>query len=779
MIAMLAATLTVLAPGSPAGAAPVVDVVIGAGRNGVGAYTLQTWRPAHPVITDTDNFGPSGTVVLNSLEIVPEVDEVSSGFLGTLHIFFDAWVTEAQWSAAELDAIDDWVTAGGVLITNEDQADADSLATMFGLPVAGSRCCDIGVITPVDTGHPIVDGPFGAWTEIDPGGTLGHFGPTAGITAPWSVVAEDENDNAVILTRTWGDGHVILTSDEGFFREDEEPSFSPGSQNAIFTLNTIAYAISLTDDGNVLPFGVIQPGDQVSLVGSPDGLTPGTGGGDGTAVTWEVTGLPSGLSMPDPNTGVISGTPDTIGTSSVTLTATQSGVPDAVTFDWVVNGPLSLTDPGDQSGSVGAPITPLMFTTSGGDGEDIDWSADVLPAGLSISASTGTITGTPTTAGTTTVTVTADQTTSMDSVTFDWVIDEDLVITPIADQNTLVGTLAELQVEALGGDGTAITYGASGLPTGLGIDPNSGLISGTPTTLGTTTVTVTATQSGVPVEVTFDWTITANLVPVATADTGSGTVGEPFALDICENDTEGEGTNTVTIVDGNVPPGLALNGCVLSGTPTDAGQYAFAYTLTDEDADESDPATVTVTFDEADPSGQVECNGVLATIVGTAGPDEIDGTPGPDVIHGLGGDDIIHGLDGDDLICGGGGADEIHGDRGTDTIYGNGGGDTLFGNGGGDNIFGQGGPDTITGGGGADTIFGGGKSDTVSGGNGNDVISGGRGNDSLSGNRKADTILGNRGRDRLWGNAGPDVLNGGPGRDRCRGGKGADKLESC
>ncbi len=45
------------------------------------------------------------------------------------------------------------------------------------------------------------------------------------------------------------------------------------------------------------------------------------------------------------------------------------------------------------------------------------------------------------------------------------------------------------------------------------------------------------------------------------------------------------------------------------------------------------------------------CDGLPATIVGSAGDDELVGTSGNDVIAGLAGNDRIVGGGGDDLIC--------------------------------------------------------------------------------------------------------------------------------
>ncbi|MGW4399571.1 putative Ig domain-containing protein [Amycolatopsis nivea] len=80
-------------------------------------------------------------------------------------------------------------------------------------------------------------------------------------------------------------------------------------------------------------------------------------------------------------------------------------------------------------------------------------------------------------------------------------------------QNGVVGTAANLQLSASGGSG-GYTWTATGLPAGLSIS-SGGLISGTPTTAGTYSVTATAKDSsGATGSTTFSWTI---------APTGGGT----------------------------------------------------------------------------------------------------------------------------------------------------------------------------------------------------------------------------------------------------------------
>src|SRR5579863_2150061 len=87
-----------------------------------------------------------------------------------------------------------------------------------------------------------------------------------------------------------------------------------------------------------------------------------------------------------------------------------------------------------------------------------------------------------------------------------------VTVTNPGNQTGTVGTAVSLQIHATdSASGQTLTYSASGLPAGLSINSSSGLISGTPTTAQTASVTVTATDTtGAKGSASFTWTISSS-----------------------------------------------------------------------------------------------------------------------------------------------------------------------------------------------------------------------------------------------------------------------------
>ncbi|QVW34012.1 putative Ig domain-containing protein [Geobacter sulfurreducens] len=131
------------------------------------------------------------------------------------------------------------------------------------------------------------------------------------------------------------------------------------------------------------------------------------------------------------------------------------------------------------------------------------------------------------------------------------------VIKP-ADQTSDKDVMVNLQIQAIDADGDALTYSASGLPTGLSINSATGLISGIPTTVGTYTITVSVTDGTATTRTTFTWmVIIPPTAPVVTkpADQASPENGS-VSLQIQATDVNGDG---LTYSAAGLPPGLTMN----------------------------------------------------------------------------------------------------------------------------------------------------------------------------------------------------------------------------
>jgi Malectin domain/Ricin-type beta-trefoil lectin domain/Putative Ig domain len=106
--------------------------------------------------------------------------------------------------------------------------------------------------------------------------------------------------------------------------------------------------------GNTVTVG--NPGSQTSTVGTAASLQVGaTDSASGQTLTYSATGLPAGLSI-NSSTGLISGTPTTAGTSSVTVTAKDTtGASGTASFSWTVNSGSTGTGSGGVDISAGGP----------------------------------------------------------------------------------------------------------------------------------------------------------------------------------------------------------------------------------------------------------------------------------------------------------------------------------------------------------------------------------------------------------------------------------------
>ena len=120
------------------------------------------------------------------------------------------------------------------------------------------------------------------------------------------------------------------------------------------------------------------------------------------------------------------------------------------------------------------------------------YNATGLPAGLSVSTSSGAITGTPTASGTSSVTISAINAYGTGTGTLTLTVNAAGSAPVITSASTAAGTVGSAFSYNITATNSPTSYNATGLPAGLSVNTSSGAITGTPTASGTSTVTLSA-----------------------------------------------------------------------------------------------------------------------------------------------------------------------------------------------------------------------------------------------------------------------------------------------
>jgi hypothetical protein len=239
---------------------------------------------------------------------------------------------------------------------------------------------------------------------------------------------------------------------------------------------------------------------------------PVVSGGSGS-YTFSSGTLPPGLTL-SPSTGVISGTPSTPGTSSVTLTVADStgDTQSASIGITVLSAPSISPLTASYQTEVGLAFSTPAVSVSGGE-SPYTRSASGLPAGLGISGSTGVISGTPETAGTYNVTLTAaDSIGGRATQSLSIEVLARLAVSPTsASYPARFFAQFKSKAPSISGGSSPYRWSSSTLPGGLTLNTSTGVISGTPSTVGTYQVTLTVTDS-TGAEATQAVTISINLL---------------------------------------------------------------------------------------------------------------------------------------------------------------------------------------------------------------------------------------------------------------------------
>jgi uncharacterized repeat protein (TIGR03803 family) len=408
-------------------------------------------------------------------------------------------------------------------------------------------------------------------------------------TAPLSIVVLPEPVPVISSTATaTGTGDLPFTyqitatyNPTGFGATGLPPGLSvdpslgiiSGTPTATGSFSATISAINLGGTGSA-PLSIILQAPPQPMVSSTLSAT-GTGDfpfsyqilGTENPTSFSAMGLPSGLVL-DSTTGLITGNPLVAGSFSATIDAINLGGTGSATFSIVLAVPPGPTISSTLSATgtdayafdyqIAATNYPSQFTAMG------------LPPGVGYDSSTGLISGTPSQTGTFPASISAINLGGTDTETLTITI----LPTPpgVNSLPAATGTYNAPFTYQIAATNNPTSFGATGLPSGLNLNPSTGLISGTPAQTGIFASTITATNAGGTGSALLTVTINVNFSGVAGTYTGLGmTGGTNDALFSFSLSTRGLFTSTLTIagarypLSGRLTPYGTFNGTVGRG----------------------------------------------------------------------------------------------------------------------------------------------------------------------------------------------------------------------
>ena len=292
--------------------------------------------------------------------------------------------------------------------------------------------------------------------------------------------------------------------------------------------------------------------------------------------TWSISAgtLPSGLTI-DSTSGQLSGTPASTGSYSFTVRATN----DAGTNDKAFSGTITGTAPSITTTTLTALVQGLAFSQqlvfSGSSPITFAVTAGTLPAGLTVNSSSGLISGTPSTSGSYNFTVTATNAFGTDAKQFTGTIASG---SPVITTTTLAAVYRNVATSQTvfftGAYPGTYTVQSGSLPTGLSLNSSTGVISGTPTTIQTSTFTIRVTNSYGFADQAFTVGVLDSQPAIVQTSLNDLRTGVAFTQTLTAT---GLTPITYSVLSGSLPAGLSLNSStgVISGTPTTVAAYSF------------------------------------------------------------------------------------------------------------------------------------------------------------------------------------------------------------
>jgi hypothetical protein len=213
--------------------------------------------------------------------------------------------------------------------------------------------------------------------------------------------------------------------------------------------------------------------------------------------SYSVTGaLPAGVSL-NVTTGLISGTPTVTGAFSVTVGAANSAGTGTRSVTITINASITapvITSASTATGTINTAFAYQITATNSPTGYSV---TGALPAGVSVNATSGLISGTPTVSGTFNVMIGATNSAGTGSRSLAISINSVVLAPVITSADILTSSVGQTFTYQIIATNSPTSFNVVGaLPAGLSFTSATGQISGTPTTAGTTTVTIGATNAG-------------------------------------------------------------------------------------------------------------------------------------------------------------------------------------------------------------------------------------------------------------------------------------------
>ncbi len=449
-------------------------------------------------------------------------------------------------------------------------------------------------------------------------GCGGSSAPPASVTVTASASSVDGADTVTLTAKVtndtnaagvkWslsGDGTLSNTSTTS--ATYTAPAATSSAQTATVTATSVADPTksgSATITIPAKPSVTTSASALDSSVGSAFSVTLQASGGI-SPYTWTVSNgsLPSCLTL-NKSTGAITGTvtASCAGTYDITFTVTDSGTPNPLTataqLNFTIAAAPAITLPATltpATATAGLAYTGSVAATGGAGALTYSISAGSLPAGLSLNASTGAITGTPTTSGPATFTVKAADNFGDTPATQAYTLNVSagaathLALAVKSSTTVTAGGTVSFTVTALDVDGnTATSYSGTikftssdaqaVLPSNSTLASGVGSFQATLKTAGSQTIAATDTTTASITGVTGAITVNAAAVSkLAVSAPSTATAGTAINVTVTAEDAYG---NTATSYAGTVAFTSTDSAAVLpSNSALASGTKSFQVTL--------------------------------------------------------------------------------------------------------------------------------------------------------------------------------------------------------